>query len=117
MILGGAALMAAWAMPVASAEAAPVGSAIAAGQATTGDDIAMEMQRRGGRGGGGFRGGRGGGGGGGAAAAAIGLGIMGAIIASEAARANARRDCWIERRTVRDEWGRPLGVRRIRVCR
>jgi hypothetical protein len=69
---------------------------------------------RGGRGG--FRGGRGGGGGGGAAAAAA-LGILGAaIIASEAARANAPRDCWIERQRVRDEWGRTIGFRRVRVC-
>ncbi len=70
---------------------------------------------RGGRGGGGFRGGRGGGGGAGAAAAAIGI-LGAAIIASEAARANAPRDCWIERQRVRDEWGRTIGFRRVRVC-
>lgn len=94
-------------------------------------DSAVEMQgRRGGfrggggglRAGGGFRGGRGGfrggrGGGGGGAAAAAALGILGAaIIASEAARANAPRDCWIERQRVRDEWGRTIGFRRVRVC-
>lgn len=77
---------------------------------------------RAGGGGGGFRGGRGGfrggrGGGGGAGAAAAALGILGAaIIASEAARANAPRDCWIERQRVRDEWGRTIGFRRVRVC-
>ena len=77
---------------------------------------------RAGGGGGGFRGGRGGrgfrgGGGGGAGAAAAAIGILGAaIIASEAARANAPRDCWIERQRVRDEWGRTIGFRRVRVC-
>lgn len=116
ILLAGAALAAVWALPVGTAAAAPAGSAFATGQTSGTDAIAMEMQRRGGRGGGGFRGGRGGGGGG-AAAAAIGIGVIGAIIASEAARANARRECWIERRRVHDDWGRPIGVRRVRVCR
>ncbi|WP_296572515.1 hypothetical protein [Phreatobacter sp.] len=75
---------------------------------------------RGGGGRGGFRGGggRGGfGGGGGAGAAAVAIGILGAaIIASEAARARAPRDCWIERQRVRDEWGRTIGFRRVRIC-
>ena len=72
-------------------------------------DRPVEMQGR--------RGGFRGGGGGGGAAAAAALGILGAaIIASEAARANAPRDCWIERQRVRDEWGRTIGFRRVRVC-
>src|SRR5947209_6666163 len=46
-----------------------------------------------------YRGGRyhgGGGGYGGAAAAAVGLGILGAVIATEAARAQPQ-ECWLER--------------------
>jgi len=39
-----------------------------------------------------------------------------AIIAAEAARANAPRDCGIERQHVRDEGGRTIGFRRVRVC-
>lgn len=110
----------------ASAQALPPRDAAIAGTlAPVTLDDAVEMQgRRGGfrgGGGGGFRGGRGGGfrrgGGGSGAAAAAALGILGAaIIASEAARANAARDCWIQRQRVRDEWGRTIGFRRVRVC-
>ena len=53
---------------------------------------------------------------GGAAAAAIGLGVLGAVIATQAARANYRR-CWIERQRVFDDWGNFVGYRRVRVCR
>jgi hypothetical protein len=59
---------------------------------------------------------RGGGGGGGAAAAIIGLGVLGAIAAGSAASARPA-ECWYERQRVVDDWGRPMGVRRVRVCR
>ena len=52
---------------------------------------------------------------GGAAAAAVGLGILGAVIATEAARSRPR--CWVERQRVFDDWGNYVGVRRVRVCR
>ena len=54
-----------------------------------------------------------GGNGNGAAAAIIGLGVLGAIAASQAAPS----DCWIERRRVVDDYGRYAGIRRVRVCR
>jgi len=103
--------------PASAQDLQPRALSVAGAVAPIALDTPVEMQgRRGGfrGGGGGFRGGRGGGGG---AAAAAALGILGAaIIASEAARANARRDCWIERQRVRDEWGRTIGFRRVRVC-
>ncbi len=111
--------------PASAQDLQPRALSVAGAVAPIALDAPVEMQgRRGGfrGGGGGFRGGRGGfrggrGGGGGGAAAAAALGILGAaIIASEAARANARRDCWIERQRVRDEWGRTIGFRRVRVC-
>ena len=53
------------------------------------------------------------GGGGGAAAAAVGLGILGAVIATQAYRS---RGCWYERRQAFDDWGNFVGYRRVRVC-
>jgi hypothetical protein len=53
---------------------------------------------------------------GGAAAAVIGLGVLGAVIATQAARSRYRR-CWIERQRVFDDWGNFVGYRRVRVCR
>lgn len=119
--------------PASAQSLYPGNAALARALAPIALDTPVEMQgRRGGfrgggggfragGGGGGFRGGRGGfrggRGGGGAGAAAAALGILGAaIIASEAARANAPSDCWIERQRVRDEWGRTIGFRRVRVC-
>lgn len=113
--------------PLAQASAMPLAPAAttlaASEQATPGDGEIVLAQFR--RGGGGFRGpvrrgGRWGGGGGGgagtgAAAAIIGLGILGAIAANQAARARPR--CWVESRRMFNRYGDYIGVRRVRVCR
>ena len=64
----------------------------------------------------GYRGGyRGRGNAGGAVAAGLALGVLGAIAASEAARAQPA--CWTERRRMYNGYGNYVGTRRVRVCR
>jgi hypothetical protein len=47
--------------------------------------------------------------------------IGGALVGSAVANSNRGYyeggDCWVERRPVYDEYGNPIGRRRVRVCR
>jgi hypothetical protein len=90
-----------------SASAAPMmGSGVAAGGATS-ETLIVQVQRRSNFGGRGVA--RGGRGIGAAGAAAIGIGILGAAAAANAAQ------CY-ERQPVVNRWGEIVGYRRIYVC-